>query len=1268
MAFTAREVILTFRGQNYLSGALRRVGRDVGSLSRGTNLSNQRAAMQIAMQRTRNSIRLAEAEKASIATGTRRQAIDIARSGLNDRELNHLQQVRRLGEAITLNQKQQLDAEIKASQLARAKPGRRVPGYGTLTKDELAKARQAQTLAQDRLLEQQITLERQQEVLSQKTATHSARVQQLAAREAELIERNGQLIAQSQALAGQLDRQAIAEQRLARIESEVLPVQQWQDRARAVEHFGRVLQMVGLIATAALGASAHAAANLSTQVTLAATQARPVGASPGVTANIARNVQRQTLQLMRTLPFQGQDFADAFYQIFSGTNIQNVGQATKLIQTFGRAAVAGGTDLKTMVDVGITMHNVFPKEFKNSTDAANAFFAAVRYGRMNAQQFAQSLPNIVPIAQRVGLSFQDIANAIAALTRQSGGRFTTRDAQGIARMIQTFSRPDFVAGAKKMGVNIKDAAGNMRPLLDIITDFSNKTKGTGGVDALNLFKTISAIGSSSGTGGTQGTIQAQRAFAFLINDIKNYRDVSKLVRSDNNEMVRSFEAMSKAPGVRWTLFINQLKVLAYTIGNAVIPVFIRLAQPIETFAKWFMQLSPQAQKTIATFVAIASVGSLLLGTFLGIAGGLGSMVTQLMIFRRMRSIESMAELALGASRSSGALSGLASEAGSVSTKMATRLGLVGVIASLIIFHKQVGDVVNALGGLGNVITIVTGAIAAFSLVRTITGIATLVSEAQAAERAVSLLRLGVLGLAGLTATVTIYEIIKHRDDTSGSFISNPLGFTKNFRDKVDSALNKAQNAVTKYSGAHAIGSILGYPGGFGHYAETRTPAEIQAEQAHNAISQAISDSPRYQHAIRANQQAVNAFNKKLNEQARLVHNVRVRQATTEIQRQPNLMASIRSLQQLKVVAEQSPNIQVSNRNWNRYYAELNKLLQSKTQVQKDAIRKLLTQSFLPPAVQGRSINDWIGLVEKARQAAELHPNQVKAQLAYEKIQDQLNKRYKDQPSLLAAINDVLSNYNQNLQQVTNNTKTLGITSQDVLQGIQSMYQNFQQQETGLFGDIFQGPFSQNPLTQNRLQFGGRLSGQDLLRDLHSQIFRFRHFHGQLDSLRRRGAPQELLNQLMAAGDTTDNMRNIAQLQSLNPHQLNEYFRTFNQGQRMIRQATTRDLQNQLKIYRQHGRNIALAIIAGLRDENVNLTNTLSRMIRKMFPGLPTGAVGAGGRPTHKAPTPPVPTVNVHVHPDHDKENKPPITKKAAQRHADLRQKNRYAIPRGGVPR
>src|ERR1043166_8128045 len=73
MAVTAREVIMIFRGQNYLSSAIRRVSADVAGLTRMQQLQVQRAVATGQVRRAQIQRAAMQQELASVQTAANRR-------------------------------------------------------------------------------------------------------------------------------------------------------------------------------------------------------------------------------------------------------------------------------------------------------------------------------------------------------------------------------------------------------------------------------------------------------------------------------------------------------------------------------------------------------------------------------------------------------------------------------------------------------------------------------------------------------------------------------------------------------------------------------------------------------------------------------------------------------------------------------------------------------------------------------------------------------------------------------------------------------------------------------------------------------------------------------------------------------------------------------------------------------------------------------------------------------------------------------------------
>jgi hypothetical protein len=258
-----------------------------------------------------------------------------------------------------------------------------------------------------------------------------------------------------------------------------------------------------------------------------------------------------------------------------------------------------------------------------------------------------------------------------------------------------------------------------------------------------------------------------------------------------------------------------------------------------------------------------------------------------------------------------------------------------------------------------------------------------------------------------------------------------------------------------------------------------------------------------------------------------------------------------------------------------------------------------------------------------------------------------------------ALQRYVNNATQANQQVAQSAKA---TFQDVVNSVTNMYQQLLQQNQTAFGTLFQGPFIQSPQMQNFAQWGGRLTGQDLTKDLQSQIGQFRNFNRLLTQLQRRGAPQELINQLRALGPQA--IQQIRALTQMSGPELRRYFNLFQEGQKAIHQQTMRQLNRQLRDYLKYGRNIALQMIAGIRQEAPGITRAIERAVRRAFGNMGGNANGGGGGQTGNNATNTVTHQHRHQHQHHHRQ----IQQTVQEHHRHMQTQTRVAQHRDDMQR
>lgn len=416
-----------------------------------------------------------------------------------------------------------------------------------------------------------------------------------------------------------------------------------ETQLRTVSQGFRAMQFGGLLGTALFSVTAASFANFNKQLVLAATQARDIDAPLAQVGVRAKQIQdgihgagvdiEGITDLMQQFPASGEDMAKAAYDIYSSMDV-SFGGGLKLLKSFNQLAVATGQDLEIAVDAGITVLNNFGAAGGNVNKQLNLMASIIRFGRMRLEDLNAMFQKVAPAATAAGQSLEDVAGAMVTITRLQPSQRV--GATGIARLLQTFRDPDFQKGAFKFGVDITrgaGAVGRLKPLPDIIKTMAQnfglfqKFGGPG-----QLFQELTAVGRGRGI-GRASRIEAQNAFTFFVGHWRQYLKWQRKATTDAGEFTTALKAMSDAPGVRWDIFINQMRAFILIIGEAALPVLLKFADYLRRAAQWFEGLNKGTRNTIIGFLALTSILALFMGTIGNVGLSLATAVINIQLMR-----------------------------------------------------------------------------------------------------------------------------------------------------------------------------------------------------------------------------------------------------------------------------------------------------------------------------------------------------------------------------------------------------------------------------------------------------------------------------------------------------------------------------------------------------------------------------------------------------------------------------------------------------------
>jgi TP901 family phage tail tape measure protein len=182
----------------------------------------------------------------------------------------------------------------------------------------------------------------------------------------------------------------------------------------------------------------------------------------------------------------------AFYQAFSAGS-KDAAEATQLLQAANMLAIGGVTDVTTGVDALSTVVNAFGSDVITAAEASDSLFVAMKAGKTTIGELSASLGQIVPMAAASGVSFDETAAAIAALTTQ--GLSTSSATTGLRAILSSIIAPTDGAAkaASALGLEFSTQAIKAKGFSGFLDDVIDKTGGSETVIA-ELFGSVEALG------------------------------------------------------------------------------------------------------------------------------------------------------------------------------------------------------------------------------------------------------------------------------------------------------------------------------------------------------------------------------------------------------------------------------------------------------------------------------------------------------------------------------------------------------------------------------------------------------------------------------------------------------------------------------------------------------------------------------------------------------------------------------------------------------
>lgn len=293
--------------------------------------------------------------------------------------------------------------------------------------------------------------------------------------------------------------------------------------------------------------------------------------------------------------------------------------AATLAPAMNLAAGEGG-DLETVSAGLVATINGFGDSFDNAASYADIFANACNNSALDIDSLSSAMSVAAPIFHAAGYDVSDAALYMGTMANAGIEASVAANAlkTGMARLISPAK--DGAAWLDKLGVEVTNADGSMK---DSVTVQKELHDAFAGLSESEQLAAASAI---------FGKNQMSNWLA-LINTAPE--DVSSL----NDELAETgttsdmAEAMMSGFGGSLEKLKSGIDVAATSLGEALAPIILKVANGIQKLIDWFNALSPTAKQVVAVILLIvAAIGPLLviIGTLMGSIGNIMMMAPKLL--------------------------------------------------------------------------------------------------------------------------------------------------------------------------------------------------------------------------------------------------------------------------------------------------------------------------------------------------------------------------------------------------------------------------------------------------------------------------------------------------------------------------------------------------------------------------------------------------------------------------------------------------------------
>ena len=322
--------------------------------------------------------------------------------------------------------------------------------------------------------------------------------------------------------------------------------------------------------------------------------------------------------------------------------------ALRVLAASAKASAAGLGDTAVVADAVTSAVNAYGEKTLSATRATDILLAAVREGKAEPEAFAGSIGRVIPIAEKMGMTFGEVAGMMAAMSLN--GTKADEAVTQISAALATAIKPT------KEGADALKSVGE---------SYASVRKSIADDGLLATIKKLDDAydGNVEKLGAVFGNVRALRGILALTGaSAEKYKGIIEEVGAAHGDTAVAFKKMSETDLFQLQQSWAELQKVAIEFGAVAVPMLLDVARAGTSVVEWFDDLDPAAQKTVLTIALfVAAVGPML--SIIGKAGaGLGVLVKAYRLLAPATAAAAVAQQALNVAQGTGKAGGLAAGA------------------------------------------------------------------------------------------------------------------------------------------------------------------------------------------------------------------------------------------------------------------------------------------------------------------------------------------------------------------------------------------------------------------------------------------------------------------------------------------------------------------------------------------------------------------------------------------------------------------------------